>query len=162
MIEKLIKKLIEIDLLELFYIDNPNDLLSIKSIYDLDFSYITDVKGDFGIYAIVDKKIVGSVFSTYSDKDGFCANRTITLSKNQCLLHHSYVNPDYRGKNIYPVMMIELCKEVFKKYNPNMIIGDIKINNGSAINGIAKTGFKHLSYLNIINICKFLTVKRVF
>ena len=63
---------------------------------------------------------------------------------------------EYRGKNIYPYVLTQICKDVEK--NSGVVLISTDVNNISSQKGIEKAGFRRLcilKYKNIANICKY-------
>ena len=63
---------------------------------------------------------------------------------------------EYRGKNIYPYVLTQICKDVEK--NSGVVLISTDVNNISSQKGIEKAGFRRLcilKYRNIANICKY-------
>jgi hypothetical protein len=180
----LIERFFKIGLAEVFYIEQPEDLQFIKSVAELSFSRITKEnvnrvtdfrgegtiktfevylnRGEYGIFAFLEGKVVGHVWAMYSGKNNFKASNYITLDKGESLTHFSNVNPIFRGKNIYPAMMAEISKQIFDVYKPKRILGDIEIDNIPAIKGILKSGYKHLGYVSYCTILNFKTLTKKY
>ena len=179
-----LKLFFKIGLAEVFYLERPDDIKSVISVPGLSFSRITKEnvwkvldfrdegclktfevylrQGNYGIFAILNGKVVGHVWAIYSEENDFTASRFITLAKGEILTYYSNVNPIFRGKNIYPAMMAELSRQLFDVFKPKRILGDIEIDNIPAIKGIVKSGFRHLGYANYITICNLITFNKKF
>lgn len=61
--------------------------------------------------------------------------------KNRAYIHYCFVAPQYRGKNIYPNMLIFLSKAVFSKYPGTKVYISVERKNYPSIRGIEKCGF---------------------
>lgn len=180
----LLERIFKIGLFEVFSIESPNEILSVKSIDGLSFSRITKEnvtrvldfreeghlknfkiflnQREYGIFAILNEKVVGHAWAIYSEKNDFPVSSFVTLTKGECVIDFTNVDPVYRGKNIYPAMMAELSRELFEKYKPKRIIGDIDVYNISALKGIVKSGYKHLGYISYVKIFNYVILKKKF
>ena len=65
------------------------------------------------------------------------------LWKNKNYIHYCYVDPSYRGKGIYPYMLVYLARKVFQVQSDNKIYISTDCKNCSSIRGIEKAGFKY-------------------
>lgn len=183
-VTRLLERFFKMGLAEIFYVEHLDDIKSIESVPGLTFVRITKdnvrmvsdfrkegtinvfesylCSGEYGIFAILDGKVVGHVWAVYSNNNDFYASNYMTLEKGEILTHFSNVNPVFRGKNIYPAMMAEISKQLFEEFHPKRILGDIEIDNIPAIKGILKSGYKHLGYVSYCKIINFFTIKKNF
>jgi len=63
---------------------------------------------------------------------------------------------EYRGRNIYPYVLTQICKDIVKNSGVAFISADV--DNISSQKGIEKAGFRKLctlKYRNMGNICKY-------
>ena len=180
----MLERFFKIGLTEIFYVERSEELQSAESILGLNFLRITKEnihkvtdfqkagvintfkiylnRGEYGIFACLDGKVVGHVWAMYSEKNNFKASNYMTLNEGEALTHFSNVNPAFRGKNIYPAMMVEITKQLFDVYKPKRVLGDIEIDNIAAIKGIVKSGYKHLGYVSYCTIWNFKTIAKKY
>lgn len=57
-------------------------------------------------------------------------------------IHYCFVSPTYRGKNIYPYMLMNLAVQAMKDYNEEEIYISCDKKNFSSQRGIKKVGFQ--------------------
>ena len=66
---------------------------------------------------------------------------------NKNYIHYGYVDPEYRGKGIYPYMLVYLARKLFQKEDGSKIYIRADYKNYSSIRGIEKAGFKYWGIL---------------
>lgn len=180
----MLKRFFKLGLAEIFYLDRLEDLQFMKSVSGLSFLRITKDnvgkvtdfqaegviktfkvflnRGEYGIFAFLNDKVIGHVWGMYAGKNDFKASQYMTLNEGEALTHFSNVDPAFRGKNIYPAMMAEISKQLFEVFKPKRILGDIEIDNLPAIKGIIKSGYKHLGYVSYCTIFNFKTIVKKY
>ncbi len=70
------------------------------------------------------------------------ANGYFRLEPRQALIHYCNVALSCRGNNIYPYMIVMLCRHLFADNKISKIFIDTEIFDIAANKGVQKTGFK--------------------
>lgn len=111
--------------------------------------------GDWGIYACVEGKVVGHAWAVVnSGQSSKRIDGYMDVNQNEAFIHYCNVSEEYRGKNIFPLMISELSKQLFYKNNLRKILIDSNIKNQASMRGIEKAGFKFLRrkiFIQILN-----------
>jgi len=116
-------------------------------------------KGDVGIYAIIDSKVVGHLWAFICREKSIRIDGFIKISKNEAVIHFATVYEKYRGKNIYPSMLSTLCNKLMLEKGVQKIYIITDKDNISSIKGIEKVGFKIYQkklYLPIYKVVKVI------
>lgn len=114
--------------------------------------YINDFRkmlsyGDYGIYVCVDNIPVGYGWAKIeTSKDYF-------FHIKNCYLCRFYVNPDFRGRNLYPATILQLM-HTFNNIGTHTFYIAAETSNKSSLNGIRKIGFTYIKTLNFYRLLK--------
>jgi len=101
-------------------------------------------KGQYGVYAKFNEKVIGHAWAKVCRKHRCRVNGYMDISKDEALIHCCNVNKYHRGNNIYPNMLMVLCRRLFYEAKVGCVIIDTEVNNHASLRGIAKVGFKPL------------------
>jgi len=63
--------------------------------------------------------------------------------KNKDYIHYCYVAPQYRGRKIYPCMLIYLAKKCFERQAGKAVYISADYENTASIRGMQKAGFRY-------------------
>lgn len=77
------------------------------------------------------------------------------LDKNQSMIHYCYVSPEFRGKNIYPLMLSYLNKKAFNQLNNQKVFIWTDISNIASQKGIEKAGFVNKAFYKVFYFLSF-------
>lgn len=64
--------------------------------------------------------------------------------KDMAYIHYCFVDPKFRGKNIYPFMLATLSELGYQKYGFDIVYGSADKKNISSQRGIAKVGYERV------------------
>ncbi len=101
------------------------------------------VKNSVVVVAKWNKRIVGHAILKPDGQISECTQ----VWKNKNYIHYCYVDPKYRGRNIYPYMLVYLAQRVFKDQAKQQVYISADYKNYSSIRGIHKAGFYHWANL---------------
>ena len=101
-------------------------------------------QGQHGVYARVGPKVVGHAWAKVCTDSRCRVNRYMDISCGEALIHACQVHQPHRGNNIYPVMLVALCRRLFSEGRVHRILIDTETHNYASLRGIAKVGFKPL------------------
>jgi len=101
-------------------------------------------EGQWGVYATADSKVVGHAWAIVCRGRSRMANHYMKLQSGECLIHFCSVEPSCRGKNIYPAMLVALCRRLFEEAGVQRIVIDTEVDNVPALQSIRKVGFSPL------------------
>lgn len=114
--------------------------------------YIKDFKkmlilGDKGVFASLNGRLVGyGWLKQEPTKDYFFEIKAAYLCR-------FFVHPDYRGKNIYPTIILHLLS-ILKNKGIEKAYLAVEHTNNASLRGIRKVGFDFIKEFPFIRICK--------
>lgn len=97
--------------------------------------------GKIGVLASVGSDPVGHAWATLGAKRGQTVNGFFRLGRGEALVHDCHVAPAWRGKGIYPAMVIRLCENLASAKGPTRILVDAASANEASLKGLIKAGF---------------------
>jgi hypothetical protein len=161
-----IRHMIRIRRQRIFYLDAPNDIITVSNKADIKISKVTSdnvervvdfraiehagtsrkylTEGQYGIYAWLGAKVVGHAWAKLCTKPHFMVNRYFDLKQGEAFIHYCNVDEDHRGQDVFPLMLACLCHRLFDEAKAKRIIIDTEVDNEPSLRGIAKVGFKPL------------------
>lgn len=161
-----IRKLFKVRRILIFYLDDLSDIIPINSkvkicISEVSFDNVERVtdfrkkkheaifrkyleEGQYGVYAWIDLKVVGHAWAKVCKRSRCRINRYMDISQNVALIHYCNVSEERRGQNIYPSMLVALCRRLFLQANVNRVLIDTEVDNKASLLGLVKVGFKLL------------------
>jgi GNAT superfamily N-acetyltransferase len=99
-------------------------------------------KGQVGVYARVDSRVIGHAWAVVSGGRSFPANGCIRLRAHEALVHWAYVDARYRGRAVYQAMLSTLARRLFTEAHVNRIMIDSEMDNMPARHAVEKVGFQ--------------------
>ena len=161
-----IKQIFRIRRQKVFNLTSPDDINVVTAKKNIDFIDVTfdnvDIvkefrgeaqvkafreflqEGQYGVYADFNGKVIGHAWAKVCRKHFCRVNGYIDISKDEALIHYCNVSECQRGNNIYPTMLIALCRRLFYEARVSRVIIDTAVDNYASLRGIAKVGFKPL------------------
>ena len=116
--------------------------------------------GQRGVYALDGRDVVGHAWAIICRERKFMANGYFRLRKNDALIHFCRVRKSHRGRSIYPMMLVSLCKRLFAEEGVHRVFVDTEQSNVASIRGLLKAGFKPLWRASYVNYRSRLIFKR--
>jgi RimJ/RimL family protein N-acetyltransferase len=101
-------------------------------------------KGYLGVYAIAADRVVGHAWAAVCRDTPIKAGGYFRLKPGEALILYCNVAPEQRGRRIYPAMLNELCRRLFRETATRRILVDTEADNASSLRGIARAGFRRL------------------
>lgn len=101
-------------------------------------------EGHLGVYALHRSKVIAHGWLIFNDKSSRILNGYIKIEYKEALIHYCKVMADFRGQNIYPTIIVALCRKAFNQFNVKRIIIDSEASNIASIKGIKKVGFQSI------------------
>ena len=147
-----------------FFFDNPNNIITVNANADISIleithdnvDRVTDFRskehverfhrflneGQCGIYAIENAKVIGHAWAIICRKKKQRANGYFELHEEEALIHYCNVKKSFRGRRIYPFMLVMLSERLFRQAGINRVFVDTEADNTASIRGIEKVGFE--------------------
>ena len=82
----------------------------------------------------------------------------LRLKEGDCLLENAFTFQKYRGRNIMPAVMAQLC-EIARQDGFKRVITYVRQDNIAALKGCQKVGFKKFEEMHEINVMFFAKTK---
>lgn len=109
--------------------------------------HLYDGAEDFFVYKNSDGTIAHISWLYYQDNP----NRLIYLGKDECEVKYSLTFTQFRGKGIYPAILVKI-QNYLKEKKCRRVFICVEKNNLSSIKGIGKAGFVYLKHITLIKI----------
>ena len=116
-------------------------------------------QGHLGIYALIGPEVVAHAWVKVSTSDSCRINGYFDISEGEAFIHYCNVNKLHRGKNIYPFMLTNLCRKLFRIERVRLVLIDTEQSNYASLRGISKAGFKPKGVCTYIQVAGRLIFK---
>lgn len=101
-------------------------------------------EGQYGVYAWLESKVVGHAWAKVCRQSHCRVNGYMDIYQGDALIHYCNVSKAQRGQNIYPLMLVALCRCLFSQARVSRILIDTEVSNSASLRGITKVGFEPL------------------
>jgi len=117
-------------------------------------------EGQYGIYALVDRQVVGHVWAIICRGERCMANGYIEINKDEAAIHFGAVADPYRGKRIFQAMMAAIASRLFDELKVHRIVTTAGLGDRAATRGHEKVGFKPVERMLCVQIGRRLVFKK--
>ncbi len=107
-------------------------------------------QGDLGIYAFYGDRAVGHAWAALPDGTRRLIWGHMPVTSDTVSFLFFSVDPQFRGRKIFQLMLVELVKLVFSTTNVSRVLADVPVYNAPSLAGVERAGFRRLCILPVL------------